>query len=449
MSFGTYDKGYISTVNFLDRREIYQYVLNITREQESFVDLMELMDRSKPTDVPTYSNFYNTELFDNVTTVSATDTSGGTDGSRWDVVLSADDYALVQEGMMVMCPNKKVGWIREKKAANTIDLYAVEGDGGGTDLEIATGGGEIIALFSGAFGEGSSGPDNGRRQVPVKNLNQVMILKDAVKVTDIERASKVEVMFNGQPYYFIKAQHDALMRFKAKVSLAMLFSRVSDDNFTASSPSLTDTSSNPVNTTKGLNQYVEEFGINLTGSSAVSLATYADLERKFAKERCPQEYMVLMGTEGSIGHTDAFGALTNSSVFSPGARLQVNGKEIDVNVDRLNLYGRTYILKKLPVLDHKVLFNFDGAAGFNRRMWYVPNDEITADVGGEAAARIRTRYLEDNGPGAYDHRYREVLTGGLAPVPTNDESVLKITYESRQGLEVFGPQHFAYVDLPA
>lgn len=448
MSFGTYSKNYISTVNFLDRREIYQYALDITREKESFVDLMELMGRSVPTDVPSYHNFQNTELFDNITSVSASDTSSGTDGSRWDVVVSAGDYALVSEGALVICPNKTVGFVREKKASNTLDVIAVEGDGGGTDLDLTTGGADLFAVFSNASGEGSDGPADGRRQDLTKNQNHVMILKDAVKVTDIQRASKVEVEFRGQPYYFIKAQHDALMRFKAKVSMAMLFSRYSDENFSSSSPTLTDTSSNPVNTTRGLNQYIEDSGITLNATDAVSLATYAALERQFSKERCPDSYMVLMGSEGSIAHTDAFGALTNSSVFSPGARLQVDGKELDINVTKLNLYDREYTLKRLPIQDHKNLVNFTGSAGFEKRIWFCPNDKIRADVGGEEVDRMRLRYLEDHGEGAFDHRYREILTGGLAPIPTNDSSFLKITYESRQGLEVFGPEHFALIDLP-
>lgn len=448
MSYGTLDKKYISTVAFLDRREIYQYALDITREKESFVDLMEMLDRSVATDVPSYHNFSNKELFDNITSTSASDTSGGTDGSRWDVVVSAGDYALVAAGALIICPNKAVGYVREKKASNTLDVIAVEGDGGGTDLELTAGGGDIFAVFSQASGEGSDGPAEGRRQDLVKNQNHVMIVKDAVKVTDIQRSSKVEVEFNDEPYYFIKHQHDALMRFKAKVSMAMLFSRYSDENFSSSTPSLTDTSSNPVNTTRGLNQYIEESGITLNATDAVSLATYAALERQFSRERCPDDYLVLMGSEGSIAHTDAFGALTNSSVFSPGARLEVDGKQLDINVTKLNLYDRTYTLKRLPIQDHKTLFNFTGSAGFEKRMWYVPNDKIRADVGGEEVDRMRIRYLEDHGDGAFDHRYREVLTGGLAPIPTNDSSYLKITYESRQGLEVFGPEHFALIDLP-
>ena len=47
----------------------------------------------------------------------------------------------------------------------------------------------------------------------------------------------------------------------------------------------------------------------------------------------------------------------------------------------------------------------------------------------------------------FDAKYRELLLGGLAPTPTSSESVLEIVYESRQGLEVLGSEHFAQITL--
>ena len=49
-----------------------------------------------------------------------------------------------------------------------------------------------------------------------------------------------------------------------------------------------------------------------------------------------------------------------------------------------------------------------------------------------------------NSPHLY---YNEINTGGLAPRPTSDESVWKITYEGRLGLEVLGEDHFAAATL--
>jgi hypothetical protein len=53
--------------------------------------------------------------------------------------------------------------------------------------------------------------------------------------------------------------------------------------------------------------------------------------------------------------------------------------------------------------------------------------------------RIGVRYM--NGDGT-DLKYREILLGGLAPVPTNERSVLEVHYESVQGLEVLGANTF-------
>jgi len=47
------------------------------------------------------------------------------------------------------------------------------------------------------------------------------------------------------------------------------------------------------------------------------------------------------------------------------------------------------------------------------------------------------RYMAGDGT---DLKYREILTGGLAPVPTDDRSVLNISYESVQGVEILGAQ---------
>ena len=177
MSFGVYDKKYISTVNFLDRREIYQYVLDITREDESFVDIMEMMGRSVPTDVPSYHNFVNKERYVTVTATAVNDESSG-GVSIFDVTLSAADYALVREGELVLCPNKKVGYLKEKKAANEVNIVSVDG----SDLELEVS--DVLSLFSNAAGEGSSAPSDGRRYDITKNLNQVMIFKSVVKTTD-------------------------------------------------------------------------------------------------------------------------------------------------------------------------------------------------------------------------------------------------------------------------
>ena len=75
IQFGQLDKNYVSSVDFLDQREILNQVLNITNEEKSFVDIMEMMGKSIVTANPTYHHWVNEEIYQ-VLTVNATGTGG-------------------------------------------------------------------------------------------------------------------------------------------------------------------------------------------------------------------------------------------------------------------------------------------------------------------------------------------------------------------------------------
>lgn len=442
LTFGTTSRNYVSTLvspNVVDQRDILEKMLDVTREYTSWVDVMELMGRSKPTVNPEYYHLINEELSVQVT-ISGTpsDTSSGTDGSRWDVTVSAADYAKVREGELAMAPNKTVGYIKEKKASNVLDIIEV----GGEDMALADT--NILAVFSNASGEGSDKP-SARRYGTSTETNHVQIFKEAYEFTDIEMGSRVEFNYNGQDYYLFKGQAEALSKFKSAISAAFVFGRQSTNNFNDSSPNLSDTSSKTVSTTKGLNQYCEE-GISIT-PTGISLATYATIARQMAKARAPKTYMVLVGTEQRIAHDNMLNALTAAAQFSPNARIQVAGKSLDLGIDEFTLYGRKFMLKDLPLLDHKILSYFTGSAGYENRAFFLPMDEIETIDGGRQP-RFMTRYLE-SAPGPYsaDLRYREVHYGNLAPTPNGTESIFGIIYESTQGLHCLGKEHFTVVDL--
>lgn len=70
MAIGQVNKKYVSSTAFLDQREILNKVLNVTNEETSFVDVMEMMNRYVPTKVPSYHHFINEELYSSVTNVT-------------------------------------------------------------------------------------------------------------------------------------------------------------------------------------------------------------------------------------------------------------------------------------------------------------------------------------------------------------------------------------------
>lgn len=428
-SIGALNKAYVSSTAFLDQREILNKVLDVTNEEMSFLDIMELTGRSTPTSVPEYHHFVNEEMY-----VKATVTSGGaTAADTLTLVIDATAYAYVNVGEMVLFPSGKVGIVTTKTGPASIVVKNVDDADG--NLQVADGG--IIAFFSNANGEGSLSPAAKRWGV-TKYANQVQIFKQKFEITDIQKASKVEVEFQGKPFYMYKGQHESLMKFRYDISAALFFSRKSATKFGDASPALTDAEGKPIQTTMGVDQYVTTLGKNFSLDTAgtLALSDIKEITQELNKDRCPQEYFLFLGTNMNILFDNLFNNLGNSALLSQGARFQIAGKELDLGIDSVKIYGRTYYKKFLPLLDHKNIVNFTNGYNAASAAYGIPAAKIKTNDG-QMVDRMGVRYMAE---GATDFKYREILLGGLAPVPTNERSVLEIHYESIQGLEILGAQ---------
>jgi hypothetical protein len=424
---GVYDKKYVSSVNFLDQREILNKVLDITNEESSFLDVMELTGRSTPTSVPTYHHFVNEELYV-VGTASAVTGSGTTSLTA---TIDSTAAAYVNVGELVLFPNANVGYVFSKTGSNIV-IKSV--DASNLTL-VAT---NKISFFSNAAGEGSLSPDAKRWNV-TKYYNQVQAFKGKFSITDIQKASKVEVEFQGKPFFMYKGQHESLMKFRGDISAALMFGKMSSTQFSDANPALVDGEGKPVQTTAGMDQYVTSYGINqsLLTSGSLSLADVQSLTQKLNAERCPSEYFLFTGTTQNIAWDNFFNALGNGAIVSQAARFDVQSK-LDLGIDSVKIYGRTYHKKYLPILDHKNIVAFAGGPNFKDAAYGAPATKQKT-VDGQMVQRIGVRKMEGDG---LDLGYREILLGGLAPIPTNERSVLEIHYESVQGLEVLGANQF-------
>lgn len=444
----TISKSYVSSVNFLDQREILNKLLDVTNEDYSFLDVMELMGQSVQTAVPEYHTFINAELYTTMTTASTAavvvegktfdaDASEGEAKKRFSLKMSA---AITPEqarvGDLLMFPNGNVGYVAALNSSADTELYVISVSGAdlystATDLN-----NKKITVFSNAQGEGSKSPAS-RRIKPVKQSNQVQIFKEKYRITDIQAASKIEFEFKGQPYYFLKGQHEALTRFRGDIAFALMFGDSSSDKFTDSSyGNLVDGEGNPVQTTKGLRHSIIDGGVTQSvGADGISLAELETLTTTLNVNRSPREYMIFTGTQGDVDFDNLLSGLTNT--LAQG-RFSLDGRNIDLGVDSFRLYGRTFNKKYLPMLDHKGVA-FD-ANNLNNETYLVPKGKIKAAGSGESMDYLRVRYMATPGT---DLRYKEIMLGGLAPTPTDERSVLECHYESVQGLEVLGVEHFA------
>jgi hypothetical protein len=444
----TYTHNYISAVNDLHAREILNGIVDVTNEAYTFVETMRLKGREMVTTNSIFKNFVNSELYATETINGIpTDNSGGSGQGDVTVVLTnANGTSYPNEGEIVQFDSGHIGRVVSVTADAGGDQVRIKAvDPTVTTANLAAADAEVLSFYGNAAGEGGAGPTP-RRYSPTQYSNQTMIIQTGFRISDVEIASRIEVDVNGQPFYVYQGMIDHQRKFMLDEGFLCFFSQISDPNFSASASTLDDADGNPVQTTRGLRQYATSYGVN-TSSVTVNSAAFATLTRTLDQNRSPKEYDVYFGANGAIAMDDFFNAIGGSPDLS-AARFSVDGREIDLGVRKANLYGRTWNLHKVGVFDHKNVVNFNGSAGFEKDVMFLPVGPImTTD--GRAVERVRIRYMQQPGIlGNLNLRYQETNTGALAPTGvTSDDNVWKQTLRSNFGPEVVGPEHMVLWEL--
>ncbi len=431
------NSSYISSLSFLQHsfvqgREILSSVLDVQNEEEGFLDVMQALGKLKPTSQPVYHAFVNEALYkDNAIEVK---TAGSGTGSQAGIETTAIGNARV--GDLMMGASGQVYLIKGIASNGDIDFTPVDGAGVAADY----GAGSKLVVFSNAQGEGSGSPDPIKYGL-TKQSNRVQIFKNKYRISDVAKASKITVEYKGKPYFMYKGTYEALQRFRGDISNALMFGQGSGDFYAGASVGDMSIGGNAVQTTNGLKQELKNGGILNSGSpydhATDVLATLSTLTAALNKARAPKDYWMWLGTSANIAIDNALNGLNATGLT--GARFSVDGKNIDLGVDKFSLYGRTWNKKQLSILDHNELGSTVTGSG---EIYLVPTGQVKTAGGGGSQDYLQVRYLEGDGN---NFSFRETLTGGLAPTPTSADSILDVNYQAIMGLEVLGKEHCALV----
>ena len=431
------NSSYISSLSFLQHsfvqgREILSSVLDVQNEEEGFLDVMQALGKLKPTSQPVYHAFVNEALYkDNSIEVK---TAGTGTGSQAGIETVAVGNARV--GDLMMGASGQVYLIKAIASNGDIDFTPVDGAGVAADY----GAGSKLVVFSNAQGEGSGSPDPIKYGL-TKQSNRVQIFKNKYRISYVAKASKITVEYKGKPYFMYKGTYEALQRFRGDISNALMFGQGSGDFYAGASVGDMSIGGNAVQTTNGLKQELKNGGILNSGSpydhDTDVLATLSTLTAALNKARAPKDYWMWLGTSANIAIDNALNGLNSTGLT--GARFSVDGKNIDLGVDKFSLYGRTWNKKQLSILDHNELGSTVTGSG---EIYLVPTGQVKTAGGGGSQDYLQVRYLEGDGN---NFSFRETLTGGLAPTPTSADSILDVNYQAIMGLEVLGKEHCALV----
>jgi hypothetical protein len=436
-STGIISKSYVSALDpMLDTREINKLITDIYNEDE-LSDILGLADRKIPTKQPVYYTFYDDPLIKAVTVTSNT----GTTTTQVTPALNSASSGYARIGDLVMFTNNVVGIITSVSSSSGIDTLTIKSVSG---ANITLGATDTLSLFSRAVGENSATGTNLRYGLS-KISNKYFIFREYSRITDVQNASTIEVEFQGQPKYIFKDHWEKKVKMKSDINAAYWGSDMSVTSYSDTNPILVDTvtgdgslaGNGAIQTTRGINRYTDLYGVSLVNGS---LGTYQkanldDLVTNLIAVRAPKEQLACCSTLAKTTVDTYFKALGSSGVQS--VRLVVDGKELDLQVDRVSYGGFKFNYMTVPIFDHPVTL---ASGTIPKNIYYLPYNNKVKVEGGGSESQLRVRYVPrqtDFG----DDMTNEVHYGALNVVNPNGTGMYNGTdWHSAQGLEVLAPQ---------
>ena len=455
---GTVNKPYISAVSFLDKREIYRQIIDQYQDDE-WLDFLTDAQQNKifapgneQSSVPVYHSFQNDPLYVLLDTTGATVTLSGASNNIATVTgLGSSAQNLLVAGMLLYLPGGQVLRVQTVPSASSFTARTVDGSTMAGSPSNTFTAGMKLSVFSNAQEEGSNGVDPLRWSLSSIS-NRIQIFSNSIKLTDVQVMSGVEVEVNGQAYILPYEAIRGMQRHRGDISLAFWLGKISDTLFSDSSPLLAGANGNGVQTTRGMDQYITTYGIQDTVATPGTfvLADIKDINTQLTAQRAPMEYIVAGAQEVVSTYSDFFKNLNSSGVES--VRIQVNGRELDMEVEKFKYGGRTFNLKSLNVLSNDQVINYIGTGSSKitpaKSAYYLPMGTTPVQGQGQVPY-FRYRYMKPMAgiAGASQNRTItdqtvEIVTGGLAPIPTSNEKAMRIEWTSNMGLEVFNPNKF-------
>lgn len=440
MAYNNYN--YMSLISLLIDDEINRSVVDIYN-WEGFTDVMGLKGRYKESKQPVYHDYVNADIGIQLVVESTT-----TGSSTLTVVVTSGTTGLVAKNYLVMFPNGKVGHIQNIVTASDKDSLTIQSVDGTALTNVA---GYKLDVFSKAVGEASIAGTNKRRSL-TKYVNSVQIITNVNEETDIAKVSPVRVDFQGKPYFYLKNIIEKMMEWKGWVNGMCIGGTLGSTLFSDTSGTLVDPDGGGnVQTSRGLDQYTQTYGVNDTVASAGtwSLADHGDVIAQLLAVRAMiSNYELYMSSAVKQKVDNHLKNLGSSSVNSVVIQAAANATtKMNFEVEEFSYGQMTARMIPMRILDNNKMFS---QTSIVKSIYYVPVDSVQT-LGSGVQPRIQMRWqshgISDN-LNKGDKIWGEWHSGPMSRVTPqlgieNDRSIWRTNWKTIQGVQVLGAQHLA------
>lgn len=435
MSFtrSTTDKKLVTAIAYMDTREINPNLINQACDN-GFDDLMLAIKRYKPTKQADYHHFVNEDVLQ----VLEFDTGGVAGSGTPTLTVTITSTGFARRGLKLLFENDAVGMINSAiTTAGGKDSFTITSVNGGNLTAAA---GDKVSAIGIVVGEGSKEVQS-INYGQTKYFNQIETLRDKRKISDIQSNTTVEI---GNGYYIYTQAEQQAIAFKLQLSATLTAGVKSANQYGTASPSLVDENGGSVQTTGGWVNEIESYGVkdSVATPGTVGGTDVDDLLDQLNAVKAPADYIVAAPDAAWRKYDDYFKNLGSSGVTS--ARLNVDGTEVNLNVNKFTKGRFTLEFASLRLLDHPQLSYFAGSSSLGKKIYGWPKDNkvkvVDRDGKGSSEPRIGVRYLPNKN--ASNNRGTEYIeewyTGALAPTPTDGEHALTSHMLTHQGTECLG-----------
>ena len=344
-------KALVTGIAYLDTREINPNLIDVSRET-GFDDLMMIIKRYKETNQPDYHHFVNEDVLQLITF----DTAGVAGSGTATLTVTITSTNFVRRDQKILFKNGKVGKINSAitTSAGKDSFTIVSMDG--SNLTAVQG--DTVSVMGLVVGEKSKSVDV-LNYGQTKYFNQVETLRDKTSITDIELKSTEEI---GDGHYAHIQAIEQAKSFKLQLSATLVAGVKSANQYGSASATLTDQNGNSVQSTGGFVNEIIAYGVNDTVTTLGTVVT-ADIDflcDTLTAVKAPTSYLVLAPDRSWRQYDNYFKNLGTSGVTS--ARLNMDGSEVDYNVNKFTKGKFDFEFGKMDILDHPQLFNFTGSS---------------------------------------------------------------------------------------
>lgn len=442
-TLGAIDKKFVSGLSdFLDTREINKNVTDV-QNNDFFSDILWFGNYKKviETGQSIYHTFINESVVQKVV-ASSTISNSGTAAVTVQLTAATSGYIQVQD-LVILPTGARTGIVYSVSTSSGVDTIVIRTVDGGN---IAVTSADSLAIYSNAYGEQSGAPSNVRYGL-TRRFNKWQIFRKTSLITDVQKAATLEVEFEGQPYYTFKDLIDKKISLKINVNAAMIGGDMSNTTFSDQSPYLTDQNTasggggGAVQTTRGVNKYIEAYGTTLNPGTTISFGAIEDAhDNLIAKRAAMQEFYLIGSKKSRRGYDQFLKNLGSSGVNS--VRLNADaasGSMLNFMAEEFEYGGFNHFMITMPMLDDPTLFASTVVA---KSIFWVPKDTMVPIYGGGQEPGVRVRYIPHGSPfGSYDALIGETHNGALNPVnPTGSVLKSETSYFTKQGFEWLNPE---------